>query len=64
MLPERVVVPAPNLVTTPVPLMTLLIVIADAEFKLRVASFVTLPLPKALLIPICNVPALIVVPPV
>ena len=63
LLADNVVVPVPDLFNTPVPLIALVMAIVDAEFKERVALLVTTPEPKAPPLPICNMPALTVVPP-
>ena len=64
-MPDKVVVPVPNLVTAPEPLMTPEKLTASFRLKANVALLVTSPvmLPMLLPAPICNVPAEMVVPP-
>ena len=66
LVPVNVVVPAPILVTLPVPEMLLAIVFVLERLKTRLALLMTAPLPSVPAVPplpTCRTPALIVVVP-
>ncbi|OQC55628.1 MAG: hypothetical protein BWX54_01864 [Verrucomicrobia bacterium ADurb.Bin018] len=65
LLPVSVNVPAPCLVSVPVPLITPVFVTLSERYHTNAALFVMAPVttPAVPLLPICNVPPLITVPP-